>query len=173
MPASSPKSSLPAARPAERKGLRAGTSAGRISERHDCDKEGTQVHRGQIARIHTLPKVPRTSGRAGEVGHARRHRGGWNLHQPPEKQKSNSSPSASGWGGARPSPESSASIGRDYLELSKGERTGNCDCADSAWSCRRARGPGTAAAQTTRRCSRDVSPTTTTRTTTQCACRHL
>jgi hypothetical protein len=78
-----------------------------------------------------LPKVPRTSGRAGEVGHARRHRGGWNLHQPPEKQKSNSSPSASGWGGARPSPESSASIGRDYLELSKGERTGNCDCADN------------------------------------------
>ena len=33
--------------------------------------------------------------------------------------------------GAKPSPESSASIGRDYLELSKGERTGNCDCADN------------------------------------------
>ena len=53
----------------------AGTAAERISEGHDCDREGTQVHRGQIARTHTLPKVPRTSGRAGEVGHARRKRG--------------------------------------------------------------------------------------------------
>ena len=53
------------------------------------------------------------------------------MHKHPEKQKSNSNHSASGWVGAKPSPESSASIGRDYLELSKGERTGNCDCADN------------------------------------------
>ena len=53
------------------------------------------------------------------------------MHKLSEKQKSNSNHSASGWVGAKPSPESSASIGRDYLELSKGERTGNCDCADN------------------------------------------